>query len=81
MLNVKNFSVMAYANGFTLWNYSTTDKLPDLKSEGYFNAASPFVRTGDMIIAISQNKDGSAQTHLIFASKVTDDAITVSSLT
>ena len=77
MLNVKNFSVMAYANGFTLWNYSTTDELPDLKSKGYFNAASPFVRTGDIIIAISQNNDGSAQTYLVFASKVTDDTISV----
>lgn len=27
----KNFSVMAYANGFTLWNYTTADTLEALR--------------------------------------------------
>ena len=28
---------MAYANGFTLWNYTTPDALTDVNTAGYFN--------------------------------------------
>lgn len=48
--NAKNFSVMAYANGFTLWNYSTEDDLNTVKGSGYFNDIAPFARKGDMIL-------------------------------
>ena len=34
--NSKNFSVMAYANGFTLWNYTTPDALTDVNTAGYY---------------------------------------------
>ena len=52
----KNFSVMAYANGFTLWNYQTADTLTDVEDDGYFNDASAFVRKGDMILTVADNK-------------------------
>ena len=42
--NSKNFSVMAYANGFTLWNYQTPDTLETVTASGYFNEASAFAR-------------------------------------
>ena len=51
----KNLSVMAYANGFTLWNYQTADTLSNVESEGYFNEASTVVRKGDMILTIADN--------------------------
>jgi hypothetical protein len=47
----KNLSVLAYANGFTLWHYTTTDLAADVDSAGYFNAAADMVRVGDMILA------------------------------
>ena len=53
----KNFSVMAYANGFTLWNYQTADTLNDVEGEGYFNDASAIVRKGDMILTIADNEN------------------------
>ena len=31
----RNWSVIAYANGFTLWHYKTEDYLKDIK-DGYF---------------------------------------------
>jgi len=46
----KNLSVLAYANGFTLWHYTTPDPASDLQEEGYFDAASELVRPGDMIL-------------------------------
>ncbi|MBF0246694.1 MAG: hypothetical protein HQL36_01260 [Alphaproteobacteria bacterium] len=47
----KNLSVLAYANGFTLWHYTTTDVGADVDTSGYFNDASDMVRVGDIIIA------------------------------
>lgn len=47
----KNLSVLAYANGFTLWHYTTADVATDVDTEGYFNGADEMLRTGDMILA------------------------------
>ena len=33
----KNLSVIAYANGFTLWHYSATETLATIAANGYFN--------------------------------------------
>ena len=48
-------SVLAYANGFTLWHYRTADPAADLlpatPGEGYFAAANELLRPGDQIIA------------------------------
>ncbi|MBF0269347.1 MAG: hypothetical protein HQL44_12230 [Alphaproteobacteria bacterium] len=47
----KNLSVLAYANGFTLWHYTTADAASIVDSDGYFNAAADMLRVGDIIIA------------------------------
>ena len=47
----KDLSVLAYANGFTLWHYATPDAAATVDTEGYFNAAADMLRTGDMILA------------------------------
>ena len=47
----KDLSVLAYANGFTLWHYTTMDTAADVNGAGYFNPASDMVRVGDMIMA------------------------------
>ena len=48
-------SVLAYANGFTLWHYRTADTDADLlragDGGGYFAAANELLRPGDQIIA------------------------------
>ena len=45
----KDLSVLAYANGFTLWHYTTTDA--DAAAAGYFDNAAEMLRAGDVIIA------------------------------
>lgn len=45
----KNLSVVAYANGWTMWHYTTEDSLQDLLS-GYFNPVHDLMRVNDMII-------------------------------
>jgi hypothetical protein len=45
----RDLSVLAYANGFTLWHYRTT--ADDLLASGYFDSADEVLRAGDQIIA------------------------------
>ena len=45
----RELSVLAYANGFTLWHYRTG--ADDLLGSGYFNSAQELLREGDQIIA------------------------------
>jgi len=47
----RNLSVLAYANGFTLWHYTTVDPASDVDTQGYFNHAEEMLRVGDMILA------------------------------
>ena len=47
----KDLSVLAYANGFTLWHFTTADAATTVDTVGYFNAASTMLRVGDIIIA------------------------------
>ncbi|MHA1597737.1 MAG: hypothetical protein ACTSV1_03360 [Alphaproteobacteria bacterium] len=47
----KDLSVLAYANGFTLWHYTTADVATVVDTAGYFNDASDMVRVGDMVMA------------------------------
>lgn len=77
MFDSKNFSVMAYANGFTLWNYSTEDE--NVLGEGYFNATEAFVRPGDMILAVT-GKGTSLKADILFVASAASGAVTVSSV-
>lgn len=47
----KNLSVLAYANGFTLWHYTTADAADAVDGQGYFNHAADMLRVGDIILA------------------------------
>ncbi len=78
--NSKNLSVLAYANGFTLWHYVTTDKAVDVDTAGYFNAAADMLRVGDMIIG---NVDTAAapQAGIFVVRSNTGSAVNVSDLT
>ncbi len=51
----KDLSVLAYANGFTLWHYATADAADAVDGAGYFNAAADMLRVGDIIIANVEN--------------------------
>lgn len=47
--NAKNLSVLAYANGFTLWHYTAKHGVADMMQPGYFNAAADMLRAGDQV--------------------------------
>ncbi|MGC2855996.1 hypothetical protein ACM64Y_11020 [Novispirillum sp. DQ9] len=47
----KNLSVLAYANGFTLWHYATPDAAATVTAANYFDAAADMMRGGDVVVA------------------------------
>lgn len=47
--NLKGFSVLNYASGFTHWVYQTEDSLQEVTQRGYFNETYHFIRTGDFV--------------------------------
>lgn len=46
----KNLSVIAYANGFTLWHYAASETLATITATGYFNGVKTLMNIGDIII-------------------------------
>ncbi len=46
----KNLSVIAYANGFTLWHYAANETLATISASGYFNGVKTLMNTGDVLI-------------------------------
>jgi hypothetical protein len=48
---IRNLSVLAYANGFTLWHYKAgTDRLDDVAASNFFAEASGDVVAGDLVM-------------------------------
>jgi hypothetical protein len=49
--SIRDLSVLAYANGFTLWHYKAGDApSADLAAENYFADASDMMAAGDMVM-------------------------------
>jgi hypothetical protein len=46
----RNLSVLAYANGFTLWHCKTTDALADAAAPAYFDVAADMLAGGDLMM-------------------------------
>ena len=48
---IRNLSVLAYAQGFTLWHYKAGNgALADIAVDGFFNAAADMLAIGDMLM-------------------------------
>lgn len=63
----RDFSVIAYANGFTLWHYlSKDDLLKDIvDNEKYFFATRLLMNTGDIIMINAKDSTGFRSVELI----------------
>ena len=69
-----NLSVLAYANSFTLWHYTTTDAA--VTGAGYFNSATDMVRVNDLIIA-NMSTGGSPSTKFYIVTGNSGGVVTV----
>ncbi len=76
----KDLSVLAYANGFTLWHYTTEDTSAVVDSEGYFNAATDMVRVGDMVMA-NVDTDGTPASGIFLINGNTSGTVDVADMT
>ncbi len=70
-----DLSVLAYANNFTLWHFTTTDG--DVEGAGYFDKAAEMLRENDLIIA-NIDTAGSASTTFYVVSANDGSSVTVS---
>jgi hypothetical protein len=75
--NPKNLSVLAYANGFMLRHYTTTDSVAAVAGNGYFNAAADMLRIGDMIITNAATESGNLGGTIFFVHKVHSGEVVV----
>ncbi len=51
----KNLSVIAYANGFTLWHYKENATIATITASGYFASVKSLMNTGDIILINGSN--------------------------
>ena len=51
----KNLSVIAYANGFTLWHYKEGTTLATITASGYFSSVKNLMNSGDLILINGTN--------------------------
>ncbi|MCQ2568458.1 MAG: hypothetical protein MJ163_02575 [Alphaproteobacteria bacterium] len=70
----KNLSVIAYANGFTLWHYKESATLATIIASGYFSSVNSLMNSGDIILI--NGSDGAT----IKAITVSSGVVTVGAL-
>lgn len=76
----KDLSVLAYANGFTLWHYVTADAATSVDGGGYFNPAADMLRAGDIIIA-NVDTAGSPKAGFFLVSTASGGVVDVNDMT
>jgi hypothetical protein len=76
----RDLSVLAYANGFTLWHYTTADTAAVADTAGYFNAAADMLRVGDMILA-NVGTGGTPQAGILLVNANSGGVVDVADLT
>ncbi|MBO6518698.1 MAG: hypothetical protein JJ900_11730 [Rhodospirillales bacterium] len=76
----KDLSVLAYANGFTLWHYTTVDTAADVDTAGYFNDAADMLRVGDMLFA-NVDTDGTPAGGIFYVNANASGTVDVADMT
>lgn len=73
-LQINELSVLAYANKFTMWHYTTVDA--SVLTAGYFDGAADMLRVNDLIIA-NLDTDGTPDTKFYIVTANTGSAVTI----
>ena len=71
-----NLSVLAYANNFTLWHYTTTDDVTAIETAGYFDSAVDMLRVNDLMI-VNIDTDGTPATDFYIVTGNDGSSVTV----
>lgn len=76
MFAIRNLSVLAYTNGFTLWHYKTgVDHMATVKEPAYFGDAADTLTPGDMVLLVAGDSAG-----LFVVGPIHDSNVVVSSV-
>lgn len=57
----RDLTVLAYADGYTLWHYSTDDAASEVSRPAYFDDARDLFRTNDRIEILASDGDFDAR--------------------
>lgn len=71
-----DLSVLAYANNFTLWHYTTIDNTAAVEGAGYFDNAVDMLRLNDLVI-MNIDTDGTPLTRFYVVSGNDGSSVTV----
>lgn len=71
-----DLSVLAYANNFTLWHYTTSDDTITIEGAGYFNNAADMLRVNDLMI-VNSDTDGTPATKFYIVTGNSAGTVTV----
>lgn len=74
----ENLSVLAYANGFTLWHYKDTDTLVNVTASAFFVPVYNILNVGDMVML--NVGAGYAQGAMAVVTAVSSSAVTLSTI-
>ncbi len=74
----KNLSVIAYANGFTLWHYAAAETLATISGTGYFNDVKTLMNVGDIVIINGSDNTTIKKVNITEAGNVTLGALQAS---
>lgn len=72
--DARNLSVIAYANGFTLWHYGTEDA--GFSPATDFNGAADLLRVGDILLVSVTPDAGSPSTRIYGVTANSGSAVT-----
>ncbi|MBD5389228.1 hypothetical protein HDR63_03155 [bacterium] len=67
----KNLSVIAYANGFTLWHYAAAETMAVISATGYFNDVKTLMNIGDVVIINGSDNTAIKKINITDAGNVT----------
>ena len=71
-----DLSVLAYANNFTLWHYTSVDNTATIEGAGYFNNAVDMLRVNDLLI-VNIDTDGTPATKFYVVTGNDGSSVTV----
>ena len=71
-----DLSVLAYANNFTLWHYTSVDTALTIEGAGYFNNAVDMLRVNDLLI-MNIDTDGTPATKFYVVTGNDGSSVTV----
>ena len=75
----KDLSVLAYANGFTPWHYTSADSAAVIAAPGAWDPAADMLRAGDIIVA-NAGSAGTPAALLLLVTRVGGGGVATASL-